>query len=114
MPALVDQTITVYRGEAVTLNFTMDPVEDITTWTLYLTITRGSNKTVKVLGPMLMTIVNGAAGTFRRILTEEQLDIFPTTYRFDVWRTDEGLEQPKAIGDFIILGNSRVPPVEVI
>lgn len=111
MSALVDQTITVYRCQAIVLNFTMSPVEDITTWTLMFTVTKAINKTTKILGPLTMTIVSGSAGTFRVTLTEEQLDLRPAIDRFDVWRTDEGLEDPKAMGNFVVLGSSRVPPV---
>jgi len=112
MSALVDQTIEIYRGEAVTIPFIMNPVEDIATWTLKFTVTKAANKSVKVLGPLTMTIDSGPLGTFHITLLEEQTDITPATYRFDVWRTDEGLEQPKAIGNFKVLGNSRVPPIE--
>lgn len=112
MPALVDQTITVYRGEARRVTFTMSPVENITAWSLKLTVTKGTNKTTKVLGPLTMTIVDGPNGIFRYDFTEEQLDLSPVTYRFDVWRDNEGLEQAKAIGNFVVLGNSRVPPIE--
>ena len=111
MPALVDQTITVYRGQAVVLNFTMSPVENIAGWTLMFTVTKATNKSIKLLGPLAMTVVNGPAGTFQLALTEEQLDLKPAIDRFDVWRTDEGLEDPKAIGSFVVLGSSRVPPV---
>jgi len=111
MPALTDQTIVLYRGEAVTVNFTMAPVEDISTWTLQFTVTKAANKSLKMLGPLSMSIISGVLGTFKIALTEEQLDIAPGSYRFDVWRTDEGTEQVKAIGVFLILGNSRVPPL---
>lgn len=111
MGALTDQTIVLYRGEAVTVNFTMAPVEDITTWTLQFTVTKAANKATKILGPLPMSIVSGPLGTFKIALMEEQLDLAPASYRFDVWRVDEGTEQIKAIGVFIILGNSRVPPV---
>jgi len=111
MPALTDQSIVLYRGEAVTINFTMAPVEDISTWALQFTVTKTPNKVEKMLGPLPMGIVSGVLGTFQIALTEEQLDIKPGSYRFDVWRTDEGTEQVKAIGVFLILGNSRLPEV---
>ena len=110
--ALIDQTIQIYRGEAIILPFTMAPVENIGGWTLRFTVTRAANKSTKILGPLPMIIDSAIDGTFHVTLSEEQTDLKPASYRFDVWRTDEGLEQAKAIGVFVILGNSRVPPVE--
>jgi len=112
MAELTDQDIVVYRGEAVTLPFTMSPVVNISGWTLKFTVTKAANKTTKLLGPLSMTVTSGAAGTFSITLAEEQLNFTPGAYRFDVWRTDEGLEQPIAIGNFTLVGNSRVPPIE--
>lgn len=109
--ALTEQTIEVYRGEQAALLFTMDPAEDITGHTLLFTVTKWPNRTQKILGPLTMTITSGIGGTFKVELAEEDLDLPPAVYRFDVWRTDEGFEQAKAIGDFIVRGNSLVPPV---
>ena len=112
MAALTDQTITVYRGESVIQPFTMSPVEDITGWTLKFTVTKSPDKTAKILGPLAVTIDNAALGKFHVTLLEEQTNLRAGTYRWDVWRTDEGFEQVKAIGDLVVLGDSRVPPIE--
>lgn len=112
MAALVDQTITVYRGEAITIPFTASPVESIAGWTLVFTVTKLVNKTQKLIGPLAMVIDSAVAGTAHITLLEEQTDLKPGNYRWDVWRTDEGVETPKATGPFILLGNSRVPPIE--
>jgi hypothetical protein len=45
------------------------------------------------------------------VLTEEHLDLLPKEYFFDVWRIDEGFEEVKAIGPFVILPTARVPPL---
>lgn len=112
MAELVDQVITVYRGETVRLNFTMAPVVSIAGWTLKFTVTKKANATMKILGPLAMTINDALNGLFSIDLAEEQTDLKPASNRFDVWRTDEGLEKPIAIGDFVVLGDSRVPPIE--
>lgn len=112
MAQLVEQTIEVYRGEAVRLSFAMTPTANITGWTLRFTVTSKANITTKILGPLAMTINDGPNGLFSIDLAEEQTDIKPATNRFDVWRTDEALEKPVAIGDFVVIGNSRVPPTE--
>lgn len=112
MAALTDQTITIYRGEAIRIPFTMSPVENITGWTLVFTVSKATNRAAKVLGPLALTIDSGVLGTFHRDLTEEQTDLNPATYRWDVWRTDEGSEQIKATGPLELLGNVRVPPIE--
>lgn len=112
MAVLVDQTITVYRGEAITLPFTMSPVENIAGWTLKFTVSKAVNKTTKLLGPLAMVHDVDANGTFHVTLLEEDTNLNPGNYRWDVWRTDEGLEQPKATGPFILTGNVRVPPIE--
>ena len=109
---LTDQTIEVYRGEQVRLTWTMTPLEDISGHTLVFTVTKGLNRTTKVLGPLPITILSGPAGTFERLLTEEQMNLNPATYNWDVWRVDEGFEGPKAIGPFVVRPNVRVPPIE--
>jgi hypothetical protein len=105
-----EETITVYRGEQATLNFTMSPVVDITGWTIVFTVAAARDSATKKV-TATATIVNGPAGTFRVALTEEHLDLAPLRYFFDVWRTDEGLEQVLALGPFVVVGVARVPPV---
>ena len=101
-------SILVYRGEQATLNFTMSPVENITSWAIVFTLSRKVNTATKVL-TQAATILNGAAGTFRVTLTEEQLDLTPGTYQYDVWRNDEGQEQVLAIGTFTVAPAVRTP-----
>lgn len=107
---MTTSTITVYRGEQVTLDFTMNPVVDITAWTLAFNVSRRYNNATKLL-TKVPTILNGPLGTFRQVLTEEDLDLNPASYVFDVWRTDEGFEQVLALGPFVVTANVRVPPV---
>jgi hypothetical protein len=110
----VTETISVYRGEQVTLTFQMTPVENVTGWTIHFTVAKKANAASKLIGPLLATTSGLASGQFRVQLTEEVLDKTPGTYFFDAWRTDEGQEQVLALGPFIIGGNARVPPTEVV
>jgi hypothetical protein len=106
----VTQTITMYRGEQVVLSWTMSPVVNIAGWTLVFTVARKANSPSKLI-TQAATVVSGPAGTFTVTLTEEQSNLTPGSYFFDVWRTDEGYEQVIAIGPFVISPTARVPPV---
>lgn len=107
---MTEQTITIYRGEAPVLNFTMSPVPDggIAGWTLEFTVAKKANSVTKMLSAT-PTIVSGVAGTFKATLTSTQTDIAPGAYWFDVWRTDAGLEEVIAAGEFVIVGVARIP-----
>ena len=104
------QTITVYRGEQVVLNFTMSPVVNISGWTLPFTVAKKSNSPTKLI-QVNGVILAGPSGTFSVTLTEENTDQTPDTYYFDVWRNDEGYEQVLAIGSFVVLPTARLPLV---
>jgi hypothetical protein len=106
----VTETITVYRGEQVSLNFSMVPAASIVGWTIVFTVARKANSPSKLI-TQVATAVDSATGTFTLALTEEQTDLTPGTYSFDVWRTDEGYEQVIAIGPFVVSPAARVPPV---
>jgi hypothetical protein len=106
----VTETITIYRGEKVSLNLTMTPVESIAGWTIVFTVARKANSPTKLI-TQPASVVDGTAGTFTLALTEEQTDLAPGTYLFDVWRTDGGFEQVLAIGPFVVAPVARVPPV---
>ena len=108
----VTQTIEVYRGEQATLNFTMTPVENILGWTIHFTVAKKANVSTKLIGPLLVPAL--ASGIFRVQLTEELLNLNPGSYFYDAWRTDEGQEQVLALGTFLVIGNARVPPIEVV
>ena len=108
--AIIDQAIgPVYYGEDVTLNFTMTPVENITGWTLQLTVTRALGSVTKVI-QKTGEIISGAAGTFRFILVTTDTDVAPEVYQYDVWRTNAGNERLLAIGTFTIADQSRKTP----
>lgn len=90
-------TITIYRGEAVELDFTMDPVEDITDWGVTFILESG-------VPAKPATIINGPGGVFLVTLTKLETALRPGSYRYSVWRSvDGGEDRVLAIGKFIIL-----------
>ena len=108
----IETAILVYRGEQAVLNFAMDPSHTpISGWTLMFTVARRANSTLKLIGPVACTILNATTGTYRVTLTEEQTDLSPADYFWDVWRTDEGFEQVLGLGTFTISADARVPPL---
>ena len=107
---MTEQTITIYRGEAPVLNFTMAPVPvgGIAGWTLLFTVAKQRNSTTKLI-TVTPVLISGPLGTFRATLTPAMVDITPDTYFFDVWRMDSGYEEVIASGPFVISGDARLP-----
>lgn len=103
-----ESTITVFRGERATLNFTMSPVVNITGWTLAFTVAARANSSTKLIAAT-PSIVSGTDGTFRVSLTTTNLNIAPGHYYFDVWRTDSGYEEVLAYGPFVIAADAKMP-----
>lgn len=98
-------TIEIYRGEAVELGFTMNPVVNITGWNLEMTIEDAPAAKRTTVGA---EIVSGVAGTFKVELdAADTAALAPRKYQYDVWRTDSGSERVVAIGDFVVLDVAR-------
>ncbi len=92
--------ITVYRGDDIVLAFTMNPVVNISGWTIVFTL-----KSQQGGGPVISqaaTIVSAAAGTFSVALSHAQLTLPPATYNHDVHRTDSGSSTVLSIGPFVV------------
>lgn len=115
----VDQTITVFRGEGLTLNGVVRrqlegvpwadcPLEDITGWPLVFTLARAKNAATK-LATGVPTVVSGPSGTYQYVIGADALDLAPGTYWYDVWRRTPGREQVLAYGPFVITGDARRP-----
>lgn len=103
--------IEVYKGEEVTFQFTMNPVEDVSGWTLAFTVARKLNVSNKLIGPIAGQIVNGVGGIFKFVLDADDTDeLKPGEYVYDAWRTDSEFERVLAIGEFALLGTARLPP----
>jgi hypothetical protein len=106
MPTTTD--IEIYRGEYVSLDFTINPVVDITGWTMQFTLARAKNSSNKLI-ERACTVVSGPAGTFNAILTETDTDLSPGKYHWDVWRVNGGALKPLGIGTFTILSDVYNP-----
>lgn len=96
--------ITVYRGEDVTLNFTMSPVEDVSGWSLLFTVRIGQNVVISKAG----SVDDGPNGQFSFALADtdtegERLG----EWLYDVWRDDPGAERILAIGTFTLKDTAR-------
>jgi hypothetical protein len=100
--------IQVYRGEDVTLNFTMAPVVDITGWTITFTVAQGANQKQKIIQKSC-TLVTPASGTFKADLLAVDTDITPSTYFWDAWRMENGSRRVLAAGAFVVLPDARLP-----
>lgn len=98
-------TVTVYRGEDVDLNFTMVPVTNITGWTLLFTVEKGRRKVIT----KTPVIVSAAAGTYKVSLTQTDTNIKEGTYQYDVWRIDDGSERVLSVGSLVISDDARFP-----
>lgn len=109
---MTEYALECYRGERVTIPFAMTPAASVAGQTFLFTMTSKRNTEEKLVAPTLLTWDTVATGQGHFTLTEEMTDLKPATYYWDVWRTDEGFEQMRALGTLVILADSRVPPVE--
>jgi hypothetical protein len=97
--------IAIYRGEDVALPFTMDPVENITGWTLLMSVSGGGAVVFTKAG----VVTSGPSGTFSVSLTDAETELLSASevYDYDVWRTDAGAERVLARGTLRVLSVSR-------
>lgn len=100
----------IYRGEDVTLNFTMTPLTDITGWTMSFRVKAKLEDASVLLGPINASITTAAAGTFSVPLTAAQTSTLPVgTYDYDVWRTDSGSAATLDLGKLTVKGSVKTP-----
>ncbi len=102
------QSITVYRGEDITIPWTMSPKKDITGWVISLTVANGYNNPNKLF-QVTAFATNAPNGKFSTILTSAQLDIEPGNYVYDLFRVDPGNLRILSVGEFIIKADARRP-----
>lgn len=92
-------TIAVYLGEDVVLTFVMDPVEDVTGWTLLFTAKTKAGIEVEANA----VVTDGPAGEFTVDLADTDIESLGVgRHNYDVWRTDAGSERVLAIGRFTV------------
>lgn len=100
--------ISIFKGEAVVINFTMSPVTDITGWTIKMTIRDNANDAATVLS-VDGVIILAAAGTFKFTLTSVQTKITVGNYAYDVQRIDASGESVLSIGTLSIVQEVLYP-----
>lgn len=104
MPA--NDSISVYQGEDLTLNFTMDPVENITGWTLEFNVRSAASVVIQ----KTPVVTSGPAGTFTVSLVDADTNhLTPGVFMYDVWRIDVSTERILAVGNFTLLAVARTP-----
>lgn len=103
----VVNSIVVYRGEDIELNFTMTPTTDITGWVFSLTVARRSNMQDKLFQFTGVATV-APSGKFQFIIPSATLDIEPGTYFHDVFRTSPS-RKIASVGPFEIKPDARFP-----
>ena len=95
--------ISIFKGEAITLTFTMSPVTDIVGWTITFTLRVNANDSVAVLTKTPATIVvPSTSGVFTFSLTHANTNLASGAYAYDVQRVDAGSEAVLSIGFFTI------------
>lgn len=98
------QDISFYLGEAVTLTFTMDPVESVAGWNVKLTVKNDAtdadaDKLLQVSG----TLTDALNGEFQFAVTHAQtVALGVGQYAYDVQRVDNGSEVVLSIGTLYV------------
>lgn len=100
----------IYRGEDVSMTFTMTPTTDITGWTMSFRLKAQISDASVLLGPVNATITTAAAGIFAVALTAAQTLTLPVgTYDYDIWRTDSGSAATLDLGKVTVKGSVKTP-----
>jgi len=109
------QDVTIYRGEAISFPGTIyttdtgSTPEDITGWTLAMTVADDNNPSTTKRITKACTLTVAASGTFAAAVTSAETNLEPGTYYYDVTRTDSGYVRTLVSGKFIVLGVPRLP-----
>lgn len=101
MTAIV-ATTECYRGEAKVIRAVMDPVVDITDWSILFTLRPNIGSTVTLFSASA-DVIDGPNGVFDIPLTASQTSQIAQAYAYDLWRTNGGQETMLSIGTFRIL-----------
>lgn len=99
--------ITLHRGAAYVIPFAMNPVENITGWTIQFNVEASGGQIITKTA----TVTSGAAGTFTVALTAADTNIRIGTYQYDAWRIDVGSERVLAVGQLVISDVAKYPAV---
>jgi len=98
----VRNDIEFFRGEAISLSFTMTPTTDITGWTITLTIRINANDPAFVLQKTPASLTTPASGIFSFALASTETRLLVGKYAYDVQRVDSGSEATLSIGNMTV------------
>lgn len=112
------QDISFFRGEDFRLRVTMAGADDVSDWEIGFYIRTAAEAALGPLvertvsnGGVTMTAEGGAIGEFTVTVTDDiSITLTPGTYRYDLWRIDEGDEVMLAYGVCKVLGQVRHDP----
>jgi hypothetical protein len=96
-----------FRGEAFYPSFTLLTPEDITGWTLVMSIKEFLTDSVALV-TATGAPTDAANGVFAVLLTAAQTLLAPGDYHYDIWRTNAGSECVLSIGVLKIKPEVRV------
>ena len=111
------QNLTLFRGEDLTLTFTMDPAQAITGWALAFYVRArpeygAAPLVTRTTAAGGVTITDGPGGVFSVTVPAATTLALPISrYRFDVWRVDSGYETVLAYGPCDVLAQVRHNPL---
>ena len=101
-----NQTVRVYRGEDVSLDFTAREDTDVTDWDFAFTLKTNSGTTVLTLtsDDGDITVTDEDEGEFSVEITRAQTSALTLrNYRWDCWRVNSGAYRRLAGGPFTVL-----------
>jgi hypothetical protein len=101
--------ITVFRGEDISLNFAMVPVEDITGWTLQFSVAKKANSVTKLITKSGSIVIAASGTSTVSILSADLSGLEPGAHYWDYWRTNAGELRCLGFGAFEIRANARFP-----
>lgn len=102
-----ENDIEIYKNEDVVLPWVMDPVQDISTWTLKFTMKKRLTDAAALL-EKTPAIPVGLDGRFNVTLTSANTTLPKGDYHYDVQRIDVGGVGVLSIGKFTIKQEVRV------
>ena len=98
-------------GEAYSVVFTLDPVENIAAWTFTFTVKEYVADSTAVITKTLasgIAITTAASGIFTLSLTTSDTNITAKKYVYDLWRTNSGSEASLSHGNFDVKDRVRI------
>jgi len=106
---MAQQSLEIWRGETLSVTWTMAPVEDVTGWLFLMTFSKQPDSSQKVL-QVAPAVSDAPAGKFAVILSSAQTALLaPGRYSWDVWRNNAGQERLLAFGVVTVRANARFP-----